>query len=467
MGSPQSSTERHGGKAGKKGWKKWLGKRKRKSSVKLGVLCVAFFCIPTALQAQSSPLLERYRSMALAYSHDLKAAEKNISASLELEKSARADLKPKLSAGGQFNYTGKPMKLSLDLPALESPLNFGGQNLGYGASVSLLQPLYTGGMLLESIKMAQHQQSLAKNQQEMIQAMICYQVDIQYWNTVARRELVSVATAFRHSIASLVRTIKERVDAGLTDRQDLLMAEVKLNDAEYQLLQAQNNLETGRMALNSLIGEALSADTEIETRLPAVCAEEAAAPGNAGSRPELRMADDRIRLAESSCKLNDAKFRPQFYIGIDGSCSSPGYNFNKDLDPNYAVYAKVSVPLWEWGKRKSVKRASTFKVGMAQDNRRRVEDDLTLEVQTARLSLAQSAERIRLSQNSLEKADENERQALERYTEGRTSLIDVIEAQTYRQQAQQLSVQARAGGQSDAAALTKALNGYGRVIEKL
>ena len=29
---------------------------------------------------------------------------------------------------------------------------------------------------------------------------------------------------------------KERVEVGLVDRQDLLMAEVKLNEAEYQLL---------------------------------------------------------------------------------------------------------------------------------------------------------------------------------------------------------------------------------------
>ena len=34
--------------------------------------------------AQQSPLLEKYRTMALDYNHDLKAAEKNIAASMEL-----------------------------------------------------------------------------------------------------------------------------------------------------------------------------------------------------------------------------------------------------------------------------------------------------------------------------------------------------------------------------------------------
>ena len=68
--------------------------------------------------AQQSPLLEKYRTMALDYNHDLKAAEKNIAASMEVEKSARADLKPKLSGTANFQYTENPLELTLDVPSL-------------------------------------------------------------------------------------------------------------------------------------------------------------------------------------------------------------------------------------------------------------------------------------------------------------------------------------------------------------
>ena len=93
--------------------------------------------------------------------------------------------------------------------------------------------------------MAQHQQSFAANQAKALNDAVCYQTDIQYWSAVARQEIVTVAEDFRNSIAALVKTIKERVEVGLVDPQDLLMAEVKLNEAEYQLLQAQSNFETG------------------------------------------------------------------------------------------------------------------------------------------------------------------------------------------------------------------------------
>lgn len=410
--------------------------------------------------AQQDTLLTKYRLMALDYNNDLKAAGKNIAASIEVEKSARADLKPKLSADANFQYTGNPMELSLNLPSMSSPVTFRGNELRYGASLSLLQPIYTGGLLLESIRMAQHQQSLATGQQEAIRSAICYQTDIQYWSTVARHEVVEVATDFRNSIASFVQTIRERVEVGLADPQDLLMAEVKLNEADYQLLQAQNDFETGRMALNSLIGVELKTPTQIGQSLPLVTPAPLLQGLDGSTRPELKIAQDQIKIAESARKLNDAKFKPQFYVGLDGSYSSPGYNFNKDLDPNYAVYAKVSIPLFEWGKRRSEKRASTFKVGMATDNRNQVADHVNLEVQTARLSLTQAQERVRLSENSLGKANENENKALERYAEGKASIVDVIEAQTYRQTSQVNYVQAKTAAQGHYAELIKALNGY-------
>ena len=60
-------------------------------------IIIYFLLSAFTVSSQQSNLLEKYRQMAVSYNHDLKAADKNISASIELEKSAKADLKPKLS----------------------------------------------------------------------------------------------------------------------------------------------------------------------------------------------------------------------------------------------------------------------------------------------------------------------------------------------------------------------------------
>lgn len=115
---------------------------------KIYILFILSLCDPFAF-GQQSAMLEKYRSMALEYSHDLKAAEKNLAASIELEKSARADLKPKLSGDANFQYTGNPLEINLNLPGMDNPLQIQGRDTKYGASLTLLQPIYTGGRLLE------------------------------------------------------------------------------------------------------------------------------------------------------------------------------------------------------------------------------------------------------------------------------------------------------------------------------
>lgn len=86
-------------------------------------------CVFSVAVAQQNPLLEKYRSMAVEYSHDLKAADKNIAASIELEKAAQKDLYPKLSGNADFQYTGNPLELTLDLPSTGNPVTFEGKDL--------------------------------------------------------------------------------------------------------------------------------------------------------------------------------------------------------------------------------------------------------------------------------------------------------------------------------------------------
>ncbi|MEG0602216.1 MAG: TolC family protein [Mucinivorans sp.] len=424
----------------------------------LFLIFIALWSLVIPAQAQST-LLQKYRTMAVDYSHDLKAAQKNITRSVELEKMARADTKPQLSGEVNFQYTGNPMELNLNLPTL-GDLSFKGQNFNYGAALTILQPVYTGGRLLESIRMAQGQQSLASASADFVRSVVCFQTDIQYWNTVARSEMVAIARDFRQSVASLVTTIEQRVENGLIDPQELLMAQVKLNDADYQLLQAQADFTTGRMALNSLIGVDLNSETEIETSVPTITVPDHLFKDTLFTHAEIQMAQEKIKLSEHSLKLNDSKYKPQFYVGAQGSYSAPGYNFSPNLDPNYALYAKLSVPIFEWGRRNSEKRASKEQIDMAKDNLANVEDKVLLEIQTARTALSQATSRTRLAQLSLGKARENERQALERYTNGQVSVLEVLDAQLYRQNSQVNYAQAKAAVQTHYSELLKAVNGY-------
>lgn len=435
----------------------------------LSCFCIFFLglCFGPSAWAQTVPadsLLLHYRQMALDYNDNLKAASKNIAASMELQRAARADFSPKIAAGADFSYTGNALQISKDLPSI-GPLSIEGKNLNYGFAATLQQPIYTGGRILAQIKLAESHQAIAGMQKELMQSLVCYQVDVQYWNTVARKEMVRVATDFRNSIARLTQTVKERVEAGLTDSQALLTAEVQLNEAEYRLLQSQSDFETGLMALNALIGVPLDTPTQVSDKVSVLPA--SIVSGQVGQtwdvaalRPETRMAREQVAIAQNDLKLNHSKYLPQLHVGVSGGYYAPGYDFTSDLSPNYNVYATLSVPIFEGGKRRREKKAAKQRIGMAEDRLHQQQIEVELEAQTARTAFDQAMQRVELAARSLEKAHANESQAIDKYEEGLLSITEVIDAQVYRQTAETNHVAAKAASQMHYAEWLKAVHQY-------
>lgn len=424
------------------------------------VLIVALSALCFSARAQDSELLNQYRKMSLEYNQDARAAEKNIALSREMIDVAKSDFKPKVAGGANFNYTGNPMELSLQLPAMQ-PFAFQGNNTSYGASVNVLQPVYTGGRVRESLNMAKKESNLAVNQAQVIKSDVCYQTDYYYWATVARQEIVGISQQFQKSVGRLVEVVRERVEVELVDKNDLLMAEVKLNEADFQLMQAKNDFEVGRMSLNAMIGVDLKNETKVDPNVPAIKTVGTLATEMKNvNRPELRMAEDQIAIQESMLKLKNSEFMPQLYVGAEGNYTAPGYDFNHDLDPNYAVYAKVSIPIFEWGKRRKVKNASNYRIAISKDNYSKVKDRVSLEVETSYYTYSQAVERVLLTESSLQKAAENERSAFDKYKEGKISILEVLNAQIYHQTAQLNYVQSRMMAQIYRSEFIRALGLY-------
>lgn len=78
---------------------------------------------------------------------------------------------------------------------------------------------------------------MAKYEQKRITNNITYNADVYYWKLVSPAEMVKVAEEFKASVSLACHCVEKEY----TDRYDLLMAEVMLNDADCHLLQVKNN----------------------------------------------------------------------------------------------------------------------------------------------------------------------------------------------------------------------------------
>lgn len=403
---------------------------------RLIIICLA--CISSGIHAQDNSFLQAYRTQVKSYNQDIKAADYAISIYREKEKSAKADFLPTIAGNANAQYTGNPATLSVSIPDINKPLNIQGNHARYDVSLTLTQTIYSGGTLKAGYEKARKANEMACYEKERITNDILYEADVYYWNKVAREEIENVTEDYRNVIAELVGVIRQRVEEEYADRNDLLMAEVKLNDAEYRVLQARHDAETARMSMNSFSGTPSDIEIETDSIVPAINEslpyhhiEETAM----AARPELHIATREVDIRKQEARIADACFLPRLSVGADGGYTSPGYDFTPDLSPNYVVYARLSIPVFEWGKRRNTRRTGKYSVSMAVENQKKITDGIRLEAETAFYTYSQAIQQVRLTESSLEKASESEQIAMEHYKEGNISIVEVIDAQLYHQEA--------------------------------
>lgn len=410
------------------------------------MISVGLLLASVEAQAQESSLLEAYRAKVEAYSPELKAANHAAGATSEARLSARADFLPKLSGGANFNYTGNPLKLEKQFPGMDTPYMIEGKETKYGASVTLLQPLYSGGALKAGYDKARAEDEMARQAVLRTANDLRHEAAVRYWNAVAQQELVTVADDYRTSVAQLVEVVRQRVELEYTDRNDLLMAEVRLNDADYLAKRARNDAEVTRLAMNALAGVASDEQISVDTAVIAYTVVEpmsVSVDDAMARRPEMAMAVSNLDIQKSAARLSNSHYLPKLSIGVDGSYTSPGYDFRSDMDPNYAVYAKLSVPIFEWGKRRHTRNQGRYQVDIAREQQTRVSDGLRLEVETAQCNYTQATEQVCLTESSLRKAAESEELAMDKYREGSISIVEVINAQLFHLEARQNHIRSK------------------------
>ena len=98
----------------------------------------------------------------------------------------KADFLPSLSGNANASYTGNPLELYRELPSIETPLYFQGRDTKYGASVTLLQPVYSGGALKAGLEKSRKEKESALYEEKRVTNDVLYQADQYYWNKVAK-----------------------------------------------------------------------------------------------------------------------------------------------------------------------------------------------------------------------------------------------------------------------------------------
>ena len=345
-------------------------------------VCSAGLALGLAAPASAETLAE---AIALAYDSNptLQAQRATQRALDENWVQARSGYRPQASAQGRVGYSEvrRPGGVDRNLNGIRDPE---GRNLVESnsaiATLSLSQPLYTGGRVAATVSAAEAdiltgRENLRRTESSVLQAVIQACVDVRRDQEALRIRQENVGV-LRRQLESTAR-----FDVGEITRTDVAQSEARLAAAQSLLTQAQAQLAISRAAYAALVGQNpgdLAPEPSLATLLPADVTQAFAAAEE--SNPQIRAAE--YAQQASKARVAAAKAERMPTVGLNGSLGVNGSAdpWERDLfGREVAASATVSVPLFTGGL-----TSSRIRAAMERNNADRIG------VETARRSVMQS-----------------------------------------------------------------------------
>ena len=384
------------------------------------------------INAQEDTLLNYYRKKALEYQQSIKIAEKKLSSSSNKLEASKSDQLPQLDFKGNFSYYGVPLQLAPPEP------NVPGEELHtfYGLAAEIYQPILTGGSLKNTKLANMSEVEMMKSLVSMNKQQVMLASDLAYWKAVTKKEMLRLYTVYKDVIGKFLKVIQDRVDEEIVGKNELYQTQVRYNDAEYKEIRAKKEFQVSVMELNRLIGLPVNTPTNISDSLTVV--NWVKASGNIAdsalvNRPEINYYKNQIAKYEFTEKIVGAKYGPQFGIIAGGKWGSPSPGLNPDPDFNYYFKASLVIPIFHWGQKTEEVMSIREQTEASRLQMQQKKEQVTLEVESSYYQLERSQEQMEFAQNSLNKAAKNVSLMLDRYNEGLSSVLEVLDAQLYWQ----------------------------------
>lgn len=491
--------------------------------MKYKLLILALTTLATSAQAQQTLTLDSCRAMALRNNKTLSASRLQLDMARYNKKAAKTKYLPHISALGGYELTSREISLlskdqksalanagtnttgalhndiagaltSLAQQGILTPeqasnlggmfgqvgskigeaVNHVGQNIVdafrtdtrqmYALSVMLTQPIYMGGAIIAANRMADIGEEMAQNNIEASTQNTLHSIDQAYWTVVSVHHKKQLAESYLAVVKKLDDDVSKMIREGVATRADGLKVDVKVNEAEMSLTQAENGLALAKMLLCQLCGMDVDSDItladenadNIVSQSDDTQADRAVAMEN---RPELKLLQNSADMSRQATKLVRAAYLPQVLLTGGYVATNPNVfnGFERKLSGMWNVGVMVRVPLWNWMEGTYKVRASRIATTIVELERDDIREKIDLQVSQSQFKVKEANRRLAMATKNVENAEENLRCANLGFKEGVIPTTDVMAAQTAWVQAQSQKIDAEVDVKMSQVNLKKAL----------
>ena len=414
--------------------------------------------------------LDSCRAMALAGNKQLKIADAEVMRARYERRVARAAYFPTLDAeatymhnqkrlsliekdahlpvmnfdatSGSYAYDvvmvdGKPITANgMPVPAQvallpKSALTFDVRNVFVGG-VTLTQPVFAGGKIVASNKMADLAETMAHLGYDMAEEGVIYYVDMAYWGVVSYMAKERLATSYRSLLNSLYADVQTMLEQGVATRADALDVQVRVNEADVALLKAGNDVRLAQMSLALLCSLPFDYAIEPDTAITEASVVQFAINDVLSRNNDVKAQELLIKINEQKAVVERATMLPQMAVVGAYTLSNPNsYNgFKNEFGGMFSIGATIKVPLWHWGGNINKYRMAQSDVVISRLNLAYTRDKVTLELNKALCEMEEAVKLCDAARMNVASADENMRVARDGFDEGVLTANDVMRSHT-------------------------------------
>jgi len=382
--------------------------------------------------SQQDTLVFKYRRLAVDYQQSVKMAEKGLEGASSLVDASKAGFMPRIDVNGNYQFNGNPIQLGI---TDESP---DGQELTnmYELGLWVSQPILTGGYLKNTKNMAIARTEVARSYVGLNEQNTMLEADAHYLTLVTKKEMRDLSIDYRDAIGEFQKVIQDRVDEEIVGMNELYQTKVRYNDAQYEVIRIEKEFRVSLMGLNRLIGAPLETESQhmdsllvVDWNKPVESRVEKALE----LRPEVSLKENEMAMNQYNEEVAASFYNPQLNIGAGGTYGAPSPGLLTDPGANYHVTARLAIPIFYWGQKKDEVFAKQMQTEQTKLELEKTRDLVSLQVTSGYYELERSQEQVDFAFSALDNATKNVEVMLDRYHEGLSSVLEVLDAQLFWQ----------------------------------
>lgn len=426
----------------------------------------ALTCI--AAPAQELRLtLEECREMALQNNSSAVGAALDLEAARYQKQEAFAEYFPRVSAMGFGFWAFDPLleigvkdifgnnDFSNNLqglidsyaPMYGLPTSYTTFSRGYLAGVSVMQPIFAGGRIVNGNRLAALGVEAAGLQQEVQRRSTSDEIEGYWWQVVSLQEKRELLAGSKEFVDTLFRDVTAAYEAGLVTEDELLQVKLARNELLSNEVQLDNGLKLAKMNLLNSIGQSytvISANASEERPYidSIVLADEEGLPGPpeayyadeesiAASMEETRLLELQVEAAELQKKMALGEALPQLAVGATYGY----YDFTGKGDFNGLAFATVQIPISDWGKTGAKMKRLQTQVDKAASQRDYLQSQIILGVRQSWVELNSAWSQYQLALDSEAAAEASFGRVERNYEAGMVTIAELLQSQTSLRQA--------------------------------